>query len=96
MRRFLRTYMMAITSKWVPYSSLSDEDLTAAIKKIEAEELSFVEGGGQRTTSIGGVSFSYGSRAELLRIKEDLIAAYNARVAGAAHYAPYKITHLMR
>lgn len=87
---------MAITSPYVPFSSLSDEDLLAAIQKIEAEELSFSGSGGQRTVSIGGVSFSYGSRLDLLRIKEDLIAAYNARITGAAKYAPYKITHLMR
>lgn len=85
---------MAISAPYTPFSSLTDEQLTTALNTIEAAELSFVEGMGQRTVSIGSVTFSYGSRVDLARIKATLIAAYNSRVPGRP--APYKITHLMR
>lgn len=87
---------MAFQFPYRPFAALSDDDLVAALTKIEAAEIAFVEGQGQRTASIGSVSFTYGSRVELARIKAALIAAYNSRVEGANKAAPYKITHLMR
>ena len=85
---------MAFDRPYTPFADLTDEQLVAALNKIEAAELSFVESNGQRTVSIGSVQFSYGSRADLTRIKATLIAAYNARVSGRP--SPYKVTILMR
>lgn len=86
---------MAISAPYVPFGTLTDDQLTAALTAIDTAIVSYAEGMGQRTVSIGSVSFSYGSLADLLRIKEQLVAAYNGRVPGAKP-APYRITHLMR
>lgn len=77
------------------FSDFSTEELEAAKKKIEASILSFAVGGGQRTVSIGGVSFSYGSISDLERILGIINDVLNRRSA-TGKYAPYKLTHLMR
>lgn len=86
-----------ITGLYTPFASLSDDDLSRALAEIEARELSALASDGQRTLTIGNVSFEYASRAELARIKSQLIAAYNARaVANNRAAKPYRITHMMR
>lgn len=88
---------MAISGAYIPFSSLTDEELTAALNTIEAALVSFAEGSGQRTVSIGSVSFSYSRLDDLLRIRNLLIAAFNARAAkDGAKFSPYKVTILMR
>lgn len=88
---------MAISGAYIPFTTLTDEQLTAALNNIEAALVSFAEGSGQRTVSIGSVSFSYSRLDDLLRIRNLLIAAYNARAAkNGARFSPYKITHLSR
>lgn len=88
---------MAIDSIYVPFGSLTDEQLATALNNIEAALVSFAEGMGQRTISIGSVSFSYSRLDELLKLKQLLVAAYNARAAkNGARFSPYKIVHLSR
>lgn len=83
-------------SRYIPFQTLTDEELTNALNKVEAALVGYASSQGQRTVSIGGVSFQYGTLDQLLKIRSLLIAAYDARAEGPAKFAPYRITHLMR
>lgn len=89
---------LPIFNLYKPYAHLTDAELTSALRAIEQAELNYASANGQRTLSIGNVSFEYGSRQDLAYIKAQLISAYNARAI--EHSNPklkaYKITHLMR
>lgn len=80
---------------WEEYGWLTTDELKAAIEKIERAELAFVESGGQQTTSIGGVSFTWTRREEIEKKRIQLVEILKKRL-GHGNYAPYKITHLMR
>lgn len=92
----MHTFMMGNdASDWEEFGWLSTEELKAAIERIERAELAFAESGGQQTTSIGGVSFSWTRREEIERVRIQLVEVLKGRL-GRGKFAPYKITHLMR
>lgn len=61
-------------------------DYQAAVDRIDEMLLSYVEGGGQRTATIGGVSFTYASVADLMRLRAHFAAL-------AARHSPARVTH---
>lgn len=89
---------LPIMALYKPYAHLTDAELTSALRAIEQAELTYASANGQRTLSIGNVSFEYGSREDLAYIKAQLVSAYNARAVERCNptLKAYKITHLMR
>ena len=75
-----------------------DDNISKLKQRLETVEKVIAEyeaTGGQRTTSIGGASFSYASLKELTDRRDDLVREIEAAETATKNRKSYKITMIL-